>query len=310
MSEKFGEYLNVPVTETAICEYLIQFENLLKETVSCNLIYESVLEVLEQIDFWDWNKLSAETEKLVDKILHSCSNETSICILGNERDSSSRLVHRFNGRKEGKYRVADPESVLKEQKQYDLIFLDDGAYSGNQVISIFQEWMGVPDGKRKLEKNHVEVLSDEAQEKLKNRNIYLGYLNFNPNSEAYILSELQKLGLQHVQIIYLYPYRKAFEYLSFRDDVIRDTAKLCFQTAGQRIMSAKHGKKDGKNSKSDWTTDSLYRAGLGYNDAQQVIIYAYNTPTYTLTALWNDADTEQFQWKPLFLRKKSYRVRV
>lgn len=45
------------------------------------------------------------------------------------------------------------------------MFFDDGAYSGKQVISIFQELMGVPIDERTTNEHHVDELTQENKEK-------------------------------------------------------------------------------------------------------------------------------------------------
>ena len=42
---------------------------------------------------------------------------------------------------------------------------------------------------------------------------------------------------------------------------------------------------------------------LGYNDAQQLIVFPWNTPTYSLTALWFSAEDVDFKWLSLFTRQ-------
>lgn len=80
------------------------------------------------------------------------------------------------------------------EKKGLLCFFDDGAYSGTQVISIFQELMGVPVEERTTSEHHVDELTEEGKIKIKRTKIVLLYLCFNHKSEGYILAELKKTG--------------------------------------------------------------------------------------------------------------------
>ena len=55
--------------------------------------------------------------------------------------------------------------------------------------------------------------------------------------------------------------------------------------------------------KSAWSEKRIKESALGYNDAQQLIVFDYNIPTYTLTALWGNGCIKGKQWKGLFVRK-------
>ena len=57
--------------------------------------------------------------------------------------------------------------------------------------------------------------------------------------------------------------------------------------------------KDGVQ-KPNWDDNRINNSVLGYNDDQQLIIFPWNTPTYTMTALWLASKKEN--WYPLFQR--------
>lgn len=68
------------------------------------------------------------------------------------------------------------ESALKNTTENDgICFFDDGAYSGKQAISIFQELMGVPIEERTTNEHHVDELTPENKEKIKKANNILRY---------------------------------------------------------------------------------------------------------------------------------------
>src|SRR5699024_4954873 len=116
------------------------------------------------------------------------------------------LMYYFNDIRGGTNVIFDGslEGALKNISADDcLCFFDDGAYSGKQVISIFQEMMGVPLNERTTNEHHVDELSQENKEKIKKTNIVLAYLCFNKRSEHYIKEELQKLGIENITILFV-----------------------------------------------------------------------------------------------------------
>jgi len=53
-----------------------------------------------------------------------------------------------------------------------------------------------------------------------------------------------------------------------------------------------------------WDEEKLSRRLLGYGNGGHLIVFHYNVPTMTLTALWCEGPG----WKPLFPRREKGRV--
>ncbi|NJD02978.1 MAG: HD domain-containing protein [Ruminiclostridium sp.] len=184
------------------------------------------------------------------------------------------------------------------------VFFDDGAYSGKQVISIFQEYMGIEKEQRSTNEHHVDKLSEENMQKLRQTNIVLAYLCFNPESLSYIQGEMKKLGIKNVDVIYINDLSiKIFDsgFGIFKDDIQRDLLRKCLYDIGRKILISRNQLGDGA-FKDRWSMERIENSSLGYNDAQQMVVFEQNIPTYTISAFWTRPEDDEAVWKGLFQR--------
>jgi len=224
-----------------------------------------------------------------------------VVILGSMKDSSAHYSYFFNDN-ENKDKIVVKNSLSDALKEKDgnntICFFDDGAYSGKQIISIFQEYMGVPAEKRFTQESHVSELSETEKDALKKATIKIMFVVFNENNQDSILSELSKLGLNDVEIVY---YKGIGEKIGDRNDIF-DTGEqrtlVCdsLRSIGEELV------KSTKINHNNWDEKRIREAALGYNDSQQVVVTLTSVPTYTITALWMEGEYCGIKWKPLFER--------
>lgn len=183
------------------------------------------------------------------------------------------------------------------------MFFDDGAYSGMQVISVFQELMGVPLEERLTNEHHMDELAQQEKDKLKESNIFLVYIFFNKNSEDYIKNQLKKLDLNNVKILYSVDLSKKIidDNTIFKDENQKDLVKEYLSIIGKNIILSKKTEENGK-IKNGWSKKRIDEAALGYNDAQQMVVYSTNIPTFSISAFWNSGKFEEHDWNLLFQR--------
>lgn len=197
------------------------------------------------------------------------------------------------------------QNALRNAKEDDCIcFFDDGAYSGKQVISIFQEFMGVPEMERTTNEHHVDELTAEQKDKLKQTKIVLAYLCFNPQSEKYIKSEFLKIGLTDITICYTHDLsRKIFDMLQpyFTTSEQQQIVKKHLQQIGCSILMSTKKLENGE-FKPRWDEKRVTDAALGYNDAQQFVVFSTNIPTYSITPFWANGRLGDREWVGLFQR--------
>lgn len=232
----------------------------------------------------------------------------NLCPLGGDLDSAKHLMYYVNDIKKNfpHLRVfSSLHELLKDGSTTEnVILFDDGAYSGTQVISIFQEYIGLQANERITTENHVQALTDQEKEALKKKKIILLYICFNEDNEKKIKSELRKLGINDVEIYFYYNMNtKIFD---LGNNILKDPkqsrdVKKHLKKVGTEILRS--AKSQDGILKSNWPDERIIKASLGYNDAQQMVILQSSVPTYTLTPFWLSNGTFcGKEWIPLFRR--------
>lgn len=263
--------------------------------------------ILEKAYYLDRESATREFAHLFRKIAEIKSPRKYVILLGGRKDSANHLAYYLNDvEKDDSITLEDNISgTLKECTDEDCIcFLDDGAYSGKQVISIFQEYMGVDKGNRTTNEHHVDELTNEEKERLKNIRVVLTYLCFNSKSEKYVKDEFAKIGLTNVDICYIKDLsQKVFDnippYFSSKDQC--DITQKHLKQIGEDILMSTKKLPTG-DFKSRWSKERIEEGALGYNDAQQCVVFSTNIPTYSLTALWANGQFAGNEWRGLFQR--------
>ncbi len=304
---KYQSFLGVnscKITRTSLLKYLRQFLRLELNFNDLSVFLDGVLELLEVAYYIDRETFGTQMKELLDKLSQTPYSKKHIANLGNTFDSSKHLMYYFNDIKDKKDLIFDAtlETALEKLDDNEcLCFFDDGAYSGKQVISIFQELMGIPESDRTTNEHHVDELSPENKNRLKKANIILSYLCFNSDSKEYITSELNKLGLEKIEIFFVENLNKSiFQKTVFSNDNHTSLILNCLNEIGKEIMESRIII-DGQY-KDRWDKERVEKAALGYNDAQQMVFFSTSVPTYTITAFWQNGKYKGHEWKGLFQR--------
>ena len=184
------------------------------------------------------------------------------------------------------------------------MFFDDGAYSGKQVVSIFQELMGVPLEERETDEIHTEELDDASKEQLKSARIILGYICFNRKSRENILQKLKDLGVCNVEIVFEKDLSEKIFSENSQMFVSKEECNIVrrlLQEIGYQVQKSSKQTSTGA-FKDRWDEDRVKNSALGYNDAQQMVVFEFNVPTYTLTPFWQNGKYNNWIWQGLFQR--------
>jgi len=305
----FSGVNNSKVTEDTLFSYLKQFLYLDCNRDELVTLLEGILFLLQKATFIDRGFFTPNTTSLMKKIKSKGYKRNYIVKLGNSFDSASRLTYYFNDVKEKETinfieSVPDALKLAFDDSESSILFFDDGAYSGKQAVSIFQELMGVPKEQRTTDEEHGNELAPEDKEKLKKSNIILGFICFNSQSENYILEELIKLGICNVCIVYEHDLlnKKVFDlqtgiFTSERQLLI---VKKYLENIGYEVLKSANTT-EGK-FKKNWSEERISNSTLGYNNAQQIVVFDFNIPTYSLTALWQNGKYKGHEWRGLFQR--------
>lgn len=304
---KYQSFLGVnscKITRVSLLKYLRQFLRLELDFDELSVFLDGILELLESAYYIDRETFGVQMKELLDKLSQTAYTKKHIANLGNTFDSSKHLMYYFNDIKDKKDLIFDAtlETALEKLDANEcLCFFDDGAYSGKQVISIFQELMGIPESERTTNEHHVDELSSENKIRLKKANIVLSYLCFNSDSKEYITYELNKLGIENVDIFFVENLNKSiFQKVVFSNDNQASLIQNCLNEIGREIMESRIII-DGQY-KDRWDKERVEKAALGYNNAQQMVFFSTSVPTYTITAFWQNGKYKGHEWKGLFQR--------
>ena len=299
---------NCIITKERVLEYLRQFLYMQIPYSELKVFYDGLLHILLHAKYLDRDSsVRGFNELLGNKVSRFTPDSTAIHVicLGGALDSSNHLYYYLNDLKKKQSFIFDTmaENALKNITDGEYVcFWDDGAYSGKQVISIFQEMMGIPIDQRATNEHHVEELSTENKKKLQKTNIILAYLFFNEQSESYIKDSLKELGIEKVHIVYNESIsKKLFDDMRLYADERQEIVKKYLKLVGQSILESTKKESDG-SYKTRWSKKRIEEAGLGYNDAQQTIVFNNNIPTYSLTALWANGEPFGHKFEGLFQR--------
>ena len=309
--QKYSSFTGVNccrITSTRLTDFLRQFLWLDLTANELKLLIAGILNILDSAYYLDRDSFAIQVGKLFGEELSKikCAQK-HIVMLGGLLDSSSHLAYYLNDVKDKDSITIDGSvpNALRNAKEDDCIcFFDDGAYSGKQVISIFQEFMGVPEMERTTNEHHVDELTAEQKDKLKQTKIVLAYLCFNPQSEEYIKSEFLKIGLTDITICYTHDLsRKIFDMLQpyFKTSEQQQIVKKYLQQIGCSILMSTKKLENGE-FKPRWDEKRVTDAALGYNDAQQFVVFSTNIPTYSITPFWANGRLGDREWVGLFQR--------
>lgn len=309
--DKYHSFLGVDsckIQKDSLIRFLKQFLSLKLTKSELEDLLDGIFRLLDFAYYIDRDSFSRQANDLITRLAFDLPEEQKhIITLGNQFDSGQHLTYYFNDTEIKKKLIFDGsiEVALDNcEKEGILCFFDDGAYSGTQVVSIFQELMGVPVEKRTTSEHHVDELTEEGKAKIKRTKIVLLYLCFNHKSEKYILTELEKLGIENVKIYYNRDLsRKVFmkgESI-FRNEGQRALVERCLWEIGEAVLDSAKRTENGKY-KEHWDERRVKDAALGYNDAQQMVIFSTNVPTYTISAFWCNGEFSGKEWRGLFQR--------
>lgn len=302
--------MGTSITYEYLVSHLKQYIQFKEELGNYNVFLQGYLKMLSEVQIISKEKIATALRDNLTQILEKegCEKERlEICNIGNMQDGSAILAYHMNmvnhciGQT---WKAKSLEEVLdKAREGQRIVFLEDAFCSGKQIVSIFETYMGIPIGKRQTKEQHVKELSPEKQELLKNCKLFFSFIYYEKANESFFKDKLGELGLKNVQIIARQPFPLGY----FKREIVeeekaaRDVVKAYLEKAGEMLIKWKAYDQDG-NQKANWDSERMKKSRLGYNDAQQLIAFSWNTPTYTMTPLWMAIDSQDKKWMPLFPR--------
>ena len=287
--------------------YIKQFYQFRDQIGEYAIFVDACIEMLKQIRIISKSEIIKTLKHNFHKIIekeNSSFGRLKICNIGNVQDGSAQIAYQVNSINEAfnsKNRVTSLEEALKFSEEGQIIvFVEDAFCSGKQILSIFETYMGIPVEERQTQEEHVAELSDADKEKLKKSKLYFSFIMYNKDNKRKFVERLSEIGLSNVNLV----AHEEFPEKYFEKEEVDEKKRILkkyFEAAGKLLIEKKAVDEKG-NRKEKWTDDRMSKSILGYNDAQQLIVFAWNTPTYTLTPLWMQEQINGSEWIALFPR--------
>jgi HD superfamily phosphohydrolase len=297
-----------------IHEKLSSFESLKKERITINRIttfvnqfptelQEACLVFLQHIEIYDERLLEGEVSKVIDK----CTEGSVIGIshLGGVSDSGGRLSYNLRELFE-KHKLEAKEIndglILKSDS---LIMYDDNINSGLQLLNIMGELLDeldkLPKGMNLGEKHITALTTDAAKQKLKTMTLHFCFIVGFEGTEKRIKKLLvDHLGFNpdnvHIHINKL--LKDSEKVFNGGDSKFNHKDKLELKefitNIGEELLT-----NEGKSK------EKIESCKLGYASAEATVLFPYNIPTMTVTALWCKGQlTNGIPWVPLAERRR------
>ena len=298
------------VDQTYLLTHLRQYTRYSKKLGDFGIVLKGYFEMLGQVRIISKDSIIRALKKNLKTVMtqENCEqNKIEVCNIGNVQDSSAVLAYHMNMVNiclKTSWKACILEEVLERAEENQIIvFLEDAFCSGKQILSIFETYMGIPLEQRQTREEHVKELTDDNKEKLSRCRLYFSFIFYEKDNEAFFYNRLREIGLEQVKVI----AAEAFPDGYFKDKSVeklteeKNIVKKYLLEAGKELIACKATDRDGR-CKASWDEKRMEQSYLGYNNAQQLVAFSWNTPTYTMTPLWMNADTETFKWIPLFPR--------
>lgn len=307
IKEKYSSYegpKGYKVTEKEIEDFFKQIMGACLNKNMCKTVVDGIYRLLDKALFINREYIANNISETLKTIVGE--NDTLYVVpLGSLKDSGKHMMYFWNDIKDIGFSIETEKSlteIIQSELTDKIMFFDDGSYSGTQLTSIMQEYLGIEDKKTKEE--HVHALPQELRDVFCNKELVFFLIAFNKSKEEKLKSELLELGLSNVSFEYINDmsnkYLEKHSNLVFNDEDQRECVKKLLKNVGFELMDST--KKADEVYKEGWDSERVEKAALGYNDSQQIVFLMSSVPTYTITAFWKEGIYNGFKWKPLFRR--------
>jgi len=292
---QFESFSHQRLTVSHITNYLSQFPDELQQAAT---------KFIDHIELIDNSILITGFEKRCSKLNADGIKNIALLPLGGVYDSAHHLLYYLREITKTSGNIIPDIGVLNDETVMSadhILFFDDNANTGLQIINIFSSWLGKPIKEElQLKEEHVHKLGQEASVKLLQTDISI-ILGIGTEHVDKTIVDLMKneLGFNEgkvkVYIEKLLPIDKRIfsGKNSAFDEADKNKLYKFLYTVGHELM-----KNEGKSD------DSAKEKALGYHSAEAMIIFPYNVPTMTITPLWCSGKFKENEWMPLVERRR------
>lgn len=283
------------VTPASITTFVSQFPLDLQEVT------------LQWLQFLEWvqpeNLLTNAIDRVFEKNLFQVSNTIGICPLGAMSDSASRIGYYLRELGD-KYHTEKKISILPinealGQKLDSYIIFDDNVNSGMQALNIFASWFEIQlDPNLRLEEEHVQCLPEDLRKELLAKPVALTFAIGTEGACTNLLDQLLNLFSFSSEKLFCNVGKKlmiADRIFSGPNSPFQHSQKLKLknfitETVKEILLNEKKSEEKAKEK------------ALGYKSTEAMVVFPYNCPTMTVTALWISGKVKGKTWIPLIER--------
>jgi hypothetical protein len=282
--ERFRLYRN-PVTEDRIYRFLSQFGSRRAMKLALRLLqnvrfltFDNLQEMLEDafVQFDDWQQT------------------TTFCPLGDASGSTGLMSYLAShwGLSNVKFEPDIRSALENTEASNPICLVDDGAFSGVQITNILHDMLGT----RELQPHHTQYCEKLADpQRLRERSIRVclalccdkALANFSKQFPPMNFSDM-KYRFSHLEVERSKPFEPSMAFIWDSQEDRRE-ARDIFSKIGKQLLTG-----------MGYTAERLEQSSLGFGNDQRLIVYQYNVPKSTVTALWKSGEVDGRIWEPLF----------
>jgi hypothetical protein len=263
-------------------------------------IQSTALNFITHLEIYDEDLLVNKIYDIVSELSQKQNSKIGLSYLGNQTDSGSIFPYRLRGKIDNDKIILSEISDSTINKCDIMVLYDDNINSGLQLINIFAELLdeknNLPDDIN-LSESHISSLSEKnAKQKLKTMPKYFVFTIGFENIELELKEKMDTyFGISGDTIhVKLYKeLKKDLKIFTGKDSIfdIENKIKLkkFIESKGEELLR--------KENKSE---NKINTCKLGYANAESMVVFPYNVPTMTITALWCRGEN----WIPLVPRRR------
>jgi HD superfamily phosphohydrolase len=262
------------------------------------------LSFLKHLEIYNESLLVDELNKVIEKITND-NVKIGLTYLGGAGDSGERFNYYMRTAID-KFGLDSPAKITDNliMESDILVVYDDNINSGKQLLNIFAELLSQKDklpSNIRLNEKHISSLStQESMTKLLNMPIYFVYIIGTAGVENKVKKQLHEFLKFHSTNIHISINKILTEearIFSGKDLVFNHEKKKEFkeflEEKGRKLLLA-----EGRQF------EKAEAGKLGYAGAEAMVLFPYNIPTMTITALWCKGEGDGIPWIPLAERRR------
>jgi HD superfamily phosphohydrolase len=292
LHDTFGQYQVPgagPITSTSIARFLRQFES--------EGLARAALRMLEHVDFKSRRYFAQSLEAIMAAALQ-LGQVAAVSPLGATGDSSALLTYLMNDIPQRLRRpVMQLELALESRAGGQIVLWDDFCGAAGHTKTALIQWLGLPG--HALNERLTRRLTRVRGLEFRRRPILISFSLGRRSGLRRLAAFLGEHALKNVTLLSppdivsdkdeVFSGRKVFPDRREREGLMQFLSEQA-----KRLLMHKLTRR-----RNPWRRIQLEERLLGYGNTAKLLVFYYNVPTVTMTALWEAGDN----WVPLFRRR-------